>query len=143
MARPVVPDTTAFVGAIRAARLSFFEDIMRGRVWVCSVVLCELLAGTRTPDEARQLDRLAAGARRADRLLVPTHEEWEAAGRLLARRVRLHGALQPRDHLADALILLAAARLQGEVVTANVRHFEAWAILARRAGYDVVVSPAS
>jgi len=74
-------------------------------------------------------------------LLTPSHDEWAQAGRLMARRIRLQGDLRPRDHLADLLILLCAARLNGAVVTANVRHFEAWATLAVRAGSDVTVIP--
>jgi hypothetical protein len=77
--------------------------------------------------------------RRADRLLTPNDDDWIRAGRLIARRVRLHGTLRPRDHLADVLILLSAARLRGVVVTANLRHFEAWGHLAVSAGLDVLV----
>lgn len=70
---------------------------------------------------------------------MPSSYEWTQAGALLARRVRLYGAIKPRDHLADVLILLSAARVNGEVITANRRHFDAWAELARRAGLDVTV----
>jgi hypothetical protein len=37
------------------------------------------------------------------------------------------------------LIVVSAARVAGEIVTANRRHFEAWTDLARRAGLDVWV----
>jgi hypothetical protein len=69
---------------------------------------------------------------------VVAHESL--AARLIARRIRLHGSLQPRDHLADVLVLVSAARLHGEVVTTNQGHFRAWARLARAAGLDVTVS---
>lgn len=134
MARPLVPDTTAFVDAIRHRRQAFFQAVLRGQVWVSSVVLCELYAGTRSADEARLVDRLAGGAARAGRLLVPAADEWAQAGRLLARRARLHGSLRPRDHLADVLILVSAARVSGAVATANREHFDAWASLGHRAG---------
>ena len=62
------------------------------------------------------------------------------AGTLLSRRARLYGAVRPRDHLADLLILLSAARIEGEVWTANIGHFEMWADLARRGGLDVTVA---
>ena len=59
---------------------------------------------------------------------------------LLARRVRLFGPLRPRDHLADVLILVSAARIGGTVVTTNVRHFAMWQSLAEAAGLDVTVT---
>ncbi len=78
---------------------------------------------------------------RAGRLLVPTSGEWARAGRLMARYVRLRGPIRPRDHLADLLILVSAARLKGQVLTANLRHFETWAKLATAARLDVTVAP--
>jgi hypothetical protein len=74
-----------------------------------------------------------------DRVLTPTAKEWEQAGLLMARRIRLQGRLAARDHLADVLILVSAARMRGAVVTANLRHFESWGRLARASGLDVVV----
>jgi hypothetical protein len=64
------------------------------------------------------------------------------AGTLVARRVRLAGALLPRDHLADVLIIVSAARVGGEIQTANRQYFQAWVRLARRAGLDVTLAPA-
>lgn len=140
MPRPLVPDTTALIAAIRDPRSTLLDAILRGQVWLSSVVACELYAGTRGPDERQLLDRLVRGAARGDRLLVPTQDEWVGAGTLLARRIRLHGLLRPRDHLADVLIVVSAARLAGDVVTANRRHFEPWTALARRAGLDVAIA---
>ena len=85
------------------------------------------------------LDRVATAMRRADRFLTPDDGDWIRAGQMIARQVRLHGAMRPRDHLADVLILLSAARLRGVVITANLRHFEAWRRLALAAGLDVMV----
>ena len=104
-----------------------------------SVVLAELYAGTRSPDDRLILDRIVQAMRRIDRIITPDSGDWIRAGRLLARRVRLHGDVRPRDHLADVLILLSAARLQGCVVTANLRHFAVWQRLAVAAGLDVTV----
>jgi predicted nucleic acid-binding protein len=143
VARAEVPDTNVLIQTIREPTtwLAFEQAIGSGQVWLSSVVIAEMYAGTRFREEALLLDRLAAIAKRIDRLITPTEEEWAHAGRLIARRVRLQGALQPRDHLAALLILLSAARLQGAVLTTNLRHFEAWARLAVRAGFDVVVTP--
>ncbi len=143
MPRPLVPDTTALIAAIRNPRSGLLDLIIRGQVWLSSVVACELYAGTRSQEERHLLDRLVRGATRAERLLVPTLEDWTQAGTLIARRIRLEGAMRPRDHLADVLIVVSAARLGGEVQSANRRHFEAWTELAQRAGFDVVLAPAS
>jgi len=143
LARPFVPDTTAFVHAIRQAHQPFLDAVLRGRVWLSAVVACELYAGTRSATEARLLDRLVSGATARERLLVPTAEDWQVAGRLLSRRARLWGMLRARDHLADVLIVVSAARLGGEILTGNRAHFEAWAALARRSGMDVTVGPSA
>jgi predicted nucleic acid-binding protein len=140
VARPLVPDTTSFVDAIRRSDEGFFALVQQHRVWLSAVVAGELYAGTRSPAEARLLDRLVRAAASAQRLIVPAAEDWTQAGRLIARRARLRGALRPRDHLADVLIVVTAARLGGEVLTANRAHFDAWATLARRGGLDVTVS---
>ena len=85
---------------------------------------------------------MGAAAAHSGRFLTPTADEWVQAGTLLERRARLYGALRAPDHLADMLILLSAARIGGEIRTGNLRHFEAWAELARRAGLDVTVRAA-
>jgi predicted nucleic acid-binding protein len=141
MPRPQVPDTTEFIRLIRAPddTQSLYNSIVAGRFYLSSVVLSELYAGTRSSAEAGLVDRIAAAAERIHRLLAPTNSEWASAGRLISRRIRLDGFLQPRDHLADVLIVLTAARLQGEVVSANLRHMRPWVRLAQRAGLDVVL----
>jgi predicted nucleic acid-binding protein len=125
----------------RPGRGSTFEVVQRGQAWLSAVVVAELYAGSRSAAERFEIQHLVHGAGVANRLLVPTQNDWIRAGTLVARRVRLFGSMRVRDHLADVLILLAAAHINGEVLTANVRHFEAWARLARRAGLDVTVAP--
>ena len=142
MPRPIVADTTVFIAALRGQGRDPFGAVRRGQVWLAAVVLAELYAGTRSVAEARALDQLARDAARGDRLLVPAADEWAMAGRMIARYVRLRGAVRPRDHLADVLVVLAAARVSGEVLTANVQHLEIWARQARRSGLDVVISAA-
>jgi predicted nucleic acid-binding protein len=145
MARPQIADTTVWIALIRAARngrRAPAAPLRAGGYWLSTVVLAELYAGTRSEAEAAQLHRLATEAQLGGRLLVPDVESWASAGQLLSRRRRLHGSLRPRDHLADLLIVLDAARVKGEVLTANVDHMRAWAELARRAGHDVLVKEA-
>ena len=69
MARPLVPDTTAFVDAIRRSDQRFFALVQQQRVWLSAVVAGELYAGTRSPAEARLLDRLVRAAAAAQRLI--------------------------------------------------------------------------
>ena len=141
MARPEIPDTTVFVRLARAGASlgGFLLRVRSGDTWLSSVVLTELYAGTRTQDESRILDRFADRMNAAGRVAVPSLSDWALAGRLLARRMRLQGALEPRDHLNDLLILLSAARLDGTVSTANVHHFEAWLPLLRASRLNVRV----
>ena len=141
MARPEVPDTSALLEAIRRPECwpTLQRSLQTGQVWLSSVVLAELYAGTRSPDDQFLLNRIAVAMKRADRLLTPDDGDWIRAGRLISRQIRLRGALRPRDHLADVLILITAARLGGVVVTANLRHFEVWQRLAVAAGLDVMV----
>lgn len=143
MARPVVLDTTEFIGALRRPdRLPALTRAVRlRRLWLTSITVAELYAGTRSVRDARHLDRVVDTFTRADHLITPTPDEWRHAGRLIARCIRRYGAIEPRDHLADVLIVLIAARLHGTVVTANVGHFERWSRLARQAGLDVTVTP--
>jgi predicted nucleic acid-binding protein len=144
MARPEVPDTSVLLAAIRRPERwpALLRSLQAGQIWLSSVVLAELYAGTRSPEDRLILDRIATAMRRVDRFLTPDDGDWIRAGRLIARQVRLHGALRPRDHLADVLILVSAARLRGVVVTVNLRHFEAWRRLALAAGLDVMVRSA-
>jgi predicted nucleic acid-binding protein len=141
MARPEVPDTSAILDALRRPERwpALERSLLAGQVWLSSVVMAELYAGTRSRDDQAILDRITLVMRRIDRILTPDHSDWIRAGRLMARRVRLQGELRPRDHLADVLILVSAARLHGTVITANLRHVEAWRRLALAAGLDVLV----
>ena len=99
MPRPLVPDTTVLVAAIRDADRTLLGAISRRRVWLSAVVICELYAGTRSAGGAALIHRLSRDAQAADQLLVPTLDDWSRAGQLLARRIRLQGALRPRDLL--------------------------------------------
>jgi predicted nucleic acid-binding protein len=143
VARPEVLDTTVWLAVLRQPeRWPALERSLRsGRAWLSSVVVAELYAGTRSPEDTHLLDRIVAAMARVQHVLTPTAADWARAGRLIARRVRLHGELRPRDHLADVLILVSAARLGGTVVTANLQPFEAWARIATSSGLDVTISP--
>lgn len=117
----------------------FKRDFGSGDVWLSSVVLMELYAGTGSLEDALDLDQLTRIMERTGRILQPAHGDWIRCGRLLERRSRLHGQVKTSDHLADLLILVSAAGIGGTVVTANLRHFEPWARLARATRLDVEV----
>ena len=108
-------------------------------MWLSSIVMAELYARTRSREDALLLDRIVRAMSRVERVLTPTGSDWSRAGRLIARYIRLRGELKPRDHLADVLIVVSAARLSGVVLTANVRHVGMWAELAQKAGLTVGV----
>ena len=140
-ARPEIPDTSALLDSLRHPDRwpGLLRSLQSGRVWLSTVVLAELYAGTRSPEDARILDRIVTAMVSVDRLLTPTASDWARSGRLMARRIRQEGNLRPRDHLADVLILVSAAQLEGVVITANLRHFRAWARLATASGLNVTV----
>jgi predicted nucleic acid-binding protein len=142
MARPLVLDTTVMIDVLRRPqRLPALTRAFRPRrLWLTSVTVAELYAGTRSAEEARWLDHVAGTFARAQRLLTPTAEEWRQAGQLISRAIRHYGAIEPRAHLADVLVVVAAARVHGAVATANQRHFECWVELAARADLDVVLA---
>jgi predicted nucleic acid-binding protein len=99
-----------------------------------------VLAGANSAQESDPLLRLLEASRRRERLLVPSDLDWLTAAQVLERYARRHGALQPWQHMGDVLIALGAARIAGEVVTANLVDFRRWARVLRRAGHDVSVS---
>jgi predicted nucleic acid-binding protein len=143
VSRAEIPDTGVFILAMHdpAYWPGLERSLASGQTWLSSVVVAELYAGTRSPDDALRINRIVGAMEQAGRLLVPTNAEWARAGRLIARRTRLQGEVRPRDHLADVLILVSAARLHGTVITANRRHFDVWARLATAAGLNVTVTP--
>ena len=143
MPRAEVPDTSVFITVFRDPDTwpAFQEAIVSGRFWLSSLVIAELYAGTRSRADSVALDRIVAAVARVDRVLTPKAGDWARAGRLLARRIRLQGSLRPRDHLADVLIVVSAARLGGTVITANVRHFSTWVEPANEAGIEVGLTP--
>jgi predicted nucleic acid-binding protein len=139
--RWLVHDTSVYVRLLHRGGERLLSG-PAGRVYVSTVVIAELHAGSRSPREARWISDYADAAARIGRLLVPDADDWRLAGQLVERRSRIEGRLAVRDHLADILVVLSASRVQAQVVTTNARHFEVWAMLARRAGRDVVIAAA-
>jgi predicted nucleic acid-binding protein len=140
--RPQVPDTTVFVELVRQPHRipAFLRSVERGQVYLSAVVAAELFTGSRSSEEAELIEEIVRAFAEIERLITPSTHDWLTAARLLNRRNRLNGDIRPRDHLADVLIVISAARLRGEITSANLRHFSAWIRLAQRAGLDVTLS---
>jgi predicted nucleic acid-binding protein len=115
MPRPLLLDTTAFIPALRNPDRH--------------IALRRLVVRPRRQQAA--ITQLLAPFARLDRLLVPTEEEWVAAGRLIAHARWRHGDMEPRDHYTDALIAHVAARIGATIVTAIAPDFRHWVTLGR------------
>jgi predicted nucleic acid-binding protein len=138
---PVLFDTSVYIPFLRGeAYATLIEEAVRSRrVRLSSVVWAELYAGARSRADKRDLD-LALAAHGALGLVVnPSVEDWSLAGQVLAGARRLYGAIEPRPHLNDVLILLGAGRVGARLVTENARDFGRWARLLRRMGTRVGV----
>jgi len=139
--RPRVFDTSTFILAIRG-RLetdTILRPLTVGQGYLSAVVAHELWAGTRNREDADALALLLRGFERLGAVLTPTYQDWILAGRLVEQYQRLYGQIKPAEHANDVLIVLSAAQVRGVVVTANLRHMEHWARLARRSGHQVRV----
>lgn len=95
-----------------------------GPVWLSSVVLEELYAGTR-PGDHFVLDRMERDFERARRILVPNLTDWTVTGKVLARIGSKYGfeSIGQARLTNDTLIAMSAARLGITVLTANKRDF--------------------
>lgn len=141
MNTPQILDTTVFVDTIRGRRESAWirNLVLAGRGYLPAVVAHELWAGTRSREDADALGLVVRGFERLGMVLTPRYEDWILAGRLLEQYQRLYGAINPRDHANDVLIVLSASQVAGTVLTVNLRHMDRWARMARRAGRQVWV----
>lgn len=104
--------------------------ILARRLLLCSVVVEEITAGARDQDERRRYDAFFSGFRRLGMITTPTHDEWHTCGRLLSQYRQRFGAIEPRDHQNDVLILLTAIRAtrdeEATLVTENDADFRTW-----------------
>jgi predicted nucleic acid-binding protein len=134
--RPVLFDTSIYIPYLRGeAYTSLIAAASRaGTVRLSTVVLTELYAGTRSRRDKQDLDAALNAFRSVEFLLVPTATDWARTGLAIRRYSRLYGALQPREHMNDVLILVSSAVAGSEVVTENVRPFARWAALLTRTG---------
>jgi len=139
--RFVVFDTSVYVPYYRgeAYRNYVRREILRGRVRLCSVVLQELYAGTRSSQDKRDLDLVERAFYQRGYILTPIHQDWMIAGRAIHRHIRTYGEINPHDHINDILIILCASRVGARIVTENKEHFEVWTRQIHRMGLKVKI----
>ena len=134
-----VVDTSILVGYLRAGSYGEFlrREIPRGGVFLPGVVLYELQAGTTTRGDRADVETL----RRAlgTKIVGTVADDWVLAGRCLAKYAERWGRVRPRDHLADTLVAVTAARLNATVASEDVRGMARWAWTLRRLGADIRV----
>jgi predicted nucleic acid-binding protein len=137
----VLFDTSIYIPHLRGEAYAALleEAVRRGSVRLSAVVLGELYAGTRSAQDKADLDVVLRAYQSLGFLVTPQTTEWVQAGQVIRRYSRLYGALEPREHLNDVLILLSGAMSGAEVVTENAKPFVRWASLLGRMGRKVRV----
>ena len=125
--QPILFDSSIYITALRIgneAALMLRRLGADGPVWLSSVVLEELYAGT-NPRDRRVLERLERDFERARRILVPDLSDWTQTGKVLALlRAKYDYERIGQGRLTnDALIATSAGRSGITVITTNTRDF--------------------
>jgi predicted nucleic acid-binding protein len=143
--RPVVFDTSVYIPYLRGEAYAALVERagQAGRVRLSAVVLGELYAGTRSPQDKADLDVVTRVYQSLGFLITPSADDWRRAGQAIRRYRELYGSLRPREHLNDVLILLSGAAAATVVVTENAKPFTRWAALLRRMGLKITVREVS
>jgi Predicted nucleic acid-binding protein, contains PIN domain len=124
---PALFDTTIYISALRLGRdstVNLRNLAAEAPLWLSSVVLEELYAGSSDRDRS-VIERLERDFDRAQRILVPSLDDWTQAGNVLARLSAKYDYERiGRGRLTnDALIAISAGRVGITVYTANERDF--------------------
>jgi len=104
------------------------------RFLLCSVVWMELYAGTRDRTDKRELDRMEQILSRINRIITPRAGDFYLAGQIISYYSRIYGAIKPRDHICDVLIVLCAVNVGAELFTENAEHLQIWQRILMRSG---------
>ena len=125
---PSVPDTSVWIEFLREGTAEDFirHGLQTRSLLLASVVAYELYLGAVDAVRKRELDRIRGVFIAAELIITPSFDDWSIAGSLLERYGRLYGAVDPRLHLNDVLILLCAAGRRARLVTWNVRDMARW-----------------
>lgn len=132
-------DTSILIGYLRSGRYADFLriNIPRGGVFIPGVVLYELHAGATTRADRADIETIRRAL--AERIVATTTDDWRLAGRCLARYAERWGRVRPRDHVADSLIAVTAARLNATVAAEDIRGMTRWAWALGRLGTRIRV----
>jgi predicted nucleic acid-binding protein len=117
------------------AHEELFQRALRsGRARLSSVVMQELYAGAHTPADKKDYDAINRLFLSRGYIITPTHDDWILSGILLARYQQRYGAVEPRDHINDMLIVLCAVNTTADLVTENETDMTRWQAMLSRAG---------
>ncbi|HLE64116.1 MAG TPA: hypothetical protein VI750_13285 [Pyrinomonadaceae bacterium] len=96
-----------------------------------------MFAGAVTRSDRSDLEafRRAVGSH----ILPSQVEDWLLAGRCLARYSAGWGKIIPRDHLADVLIAVTAAKLNATVASENVFDMVCWKWVLKKLGFTLQI----
>jgi predicted nucleic acid-binding protein len=98
------------------------EETRHAHILLTTIVLQELWAGARVPDQRAYAERLYEAARRSQRLLTPSAAAWILSGKalqILARRGRFSSARLRA--LRNDVLLAATALVHGAAVMTKDR----------------------
>jgi predicted nucleic acid-binding protein len=119
-------DTSVWIDDLRYGALRFVLPRVRGKyfLWVDSIAAAELLAGCRTRQHLRVMERLLSPFERAGRVVTPNHRDFSRAGDALSK-LRGSGITlkNPGAALLDAVQATDATRIGALLVTANTSDF--------------------
>lgn len=122
----VLLDSSIYIAALRSGddRVLSLRRSLGDSVWLSSVVLEELYAGSTSRDQ-HLIERFEREFDRLNRTLVPNLTDWTVTGKILARLAAKYDyQLIGRSRITnDALIATSAGRTGTTVITANRRDF--------------------
>ena len=126
MAELYAIDTNLYIHAVRdpQARLALTQFLLRvgPRIRLHAVVAMELRAGARTAAQHAELAALVAPYVQRGRVVVPTLQAYEQAGRVLAElaaKERFDARVAPPSFASDVLLATSCREAGVTLVTAN------------------------
>lgn len=133
---PVLFDSSAYIRFFREGAYPWLasDGELFQRTILSAVVAAELYAGTRSPEEKVQLDRLCLAHEALGNFSSPIRESWLQAGLMMGRYARRYGSLRAADHFRDVLIALEAVENAATLMTENARDFLRWQRLLLASG---------
>lgn len=127
-----VLDTNLYVRAFRSAadarELEMFYRNFASAVYLSSIVLHEILVGTKTEEKRTEVDEaIARPLRRTNRVVTPSHAAWAGAGRVIAELAateRLDLRSVPKSFVNDVLLAESCREAGAILLTDNLADFK-------------------